>query len=189
MQLKCDICKSDKRSIKFLTRRIKICQWCVSFLCKQPIDPGGIESKINRKIYRYVSNLPNYKIPCRRTLRKGIIKDIGDTRLLDKAILYIFYRDEYNKRDKLIESKINDLVIEYENKIKSECNNLLKDILEWNNVPKQLSGIGLYTPRFFYSEIVERKYIKYINAIQKRLIAGKEKIFKPSEAQWRLIRK
>ena len=183
----------DKRTIKFLSRRIKICQWCVSFLCNSPINPDIIESDLKQLIYNYISNLHEHQIPSKNNIRNDVIREIGRISIFDNLFLYLFKNHLYKERQRLIEEKTTNkyfrIKTDIDNKIQIRCESLLSDVLERKIVPKKLSAIGLYSPRFFYTEIIPRRYIKYINAIQKKLIAGQTKVIRPSDDEWKLIRR
>jgi hypothetical protein len=45
----CQVCCTD-RPVKYRSIRVQICQWCVSMLSKDPVDPAQIQAQFDRRI-------------------------------------------------------------------------------------------------------------------------------------------
>jgi DNA polymerase III epsilon subunit family exonuclease len=196
----CQICLGNKRSIKFNTERVKICQWCVSTILDVNIDPDEIKNHLMNIIKDNIPKPPiePKKIHSRET---AIAIADGESSLTKYIFNNTFNRNAYNKKIEEMTDKIySKKLAEYKNELEIYNNNLKNRIIE--NYNKLLTGEYVpegiaYTKHTKYSSYdymgsmlksIDNKHIKYMRAHNIHLLSGMDKSNRLNEDEMKTIK-
>ena len=201
----CQICLSDRRPLKFKSNRIRICQWCVTLLQNNPVDPEAIKNHIWEIAKNYVEPPPEKPdedkirekartaVLGEETLLSNIFNSLLNSKKRGKKISTIFqelldtelhlYSGKLDSHNENLGSKINE---KYEELISGEFNPTElthffanRDAFQsrWSSPIKSGYKDSLKSE--------DKNYLKYIRAFRLNLISpgGKEKRLHENEMQ------
>ena len=181
--MKCCVCQSGARPVKFRSSRVQICQWCVTLLSGTPIDPVKINEKFNALIESYIDSLCQpcpfeyYRHQARQKLgfpeHTGFFESIFKSALVEKR-----NSETITLANQLMASEIDTL-----NANRSRFReDAIQRALGRNDQPK--------TATFGYrgwaktEDLAHPTLVKYINAVNLHLLSGTSKSDRPDPSEW-----
>ena len=187
----CQICQSEARPAKFRSPRLRICQWCVTFLCEEPIDPVEIEHNFNTKINTYVErtlkfpDVSFYRHAASFKVEPGIHP--GFFELIFKRALVAQRKLEREQKIEMIADQLRLADIERVNRERATLRAATIERALSRINPPQLVTSG-YRSRGKKVDLIDPTMIKYMNAIRYKLISGKAKSERPTPEEWEELR-
>jgi hypothetical protein len=185
--MECLVCRSDSRPVRYRSSRVQICQWCVSLLCAEPIDPDEVTAEVTSSIAEYVQSRHGPKADV--YYEHIAAKQLG---VPERAGFFesIFMRRRVEERLRKTSSRASEVRSAEHESFNEQRARLEREALECalrrEHQPTKVS-FG-YRGWAKVEDLVNPKMVKYFNAINLNLIAGMSKLQRPSEAEWREIR-
>lgn len=186
--MECFICRSVARPVRYHSCRVQICQWCVSLLCAEPIDPDKITANVEKTVAQYIEaryghpRADNYyKHTAAKELgvpeRPGFFESIFMWSRVEERMRQVEKRAAEIRSE---EQRVFDAQREY---MESEA---MERVLRRENQPTKVSfGYRGWTK---VEDLVNPKMVKYLNAIKLNLISGTSRSQRLNEYEWRAIR-
>ncbi len=170
---KCEICLNDGRPVKFVTSRIKICQWCVSLFQEDPYNPAELESHFKEGLTDFCIKPP--KKVNENVIREEARRDVRQQQSFLEA-LYAFFIDSRGREKKIKQEYINKLRYanaEYHNQLRKyaatyeqELTDKYRGLMCGEYMPRVLVNIpgGMAYADFFGS--TDKKNLKRLRAFK-----------------------
>lgn len=185
--MQCLVCRSESRPVKFRSSRARICQWCVTLLCEKPIDPDQIMAQFNALIGSHVEKLcqPRHSgyYKHQASLKLGHPEHAG------------FFESIFNKT--VVNQRAAETAALAEQLLAADLASLnaSRDSVKANAVQRALDRDSQPTTTTFgyrgrakIEDLVHPTLVKYINAIDLRLVSGTSKSDRPDQIEWERLR-
>ncbi len=202
----CLICCSDKRPVRFVSKRMQICQWCVSFLCKNPVDPIIVTKDIYEKAkFSAVAEIEHeirQKIPSYQQVKNEVSARYAGTLIEDTFKNKLFKASEIRLQDQRLNSEINEMLRSAENaavppdkedRIRAVFKSIISEVVTRKYIPiitktkvhvKGNNYFGLRIRRSISHKPVDVSTLKYFAAIHYSITTGNSRIERMSDNEW-----
>lgn len=185
--MQCLVCRSESRPVKFRSSRARVCQWCVTLLCEKPIDPDQVMAQFNTSIDAHVSILCQprhpeyYKHRARLNLGYPELAGFFET---------FFNRAAVKKREVETETLAKQLLAADLATLDARRESLRVKILQSALDRDSQPTTTTYGYRGWAKtqDLIHPTLVKYINAINLRLVSGTSKCDRPDPIEWERLR-
>jgi len=185
--MKCRVCQSGARPVKFRSSRVQICQWCVTLLCGNPINPAQINSTFNSLIDSYVDRLCQprpfeyFKHQARQKL--GHPEHAG-------FFESIFKRSLVEKRNSEMVALANQLTASEKDTLRANRPHMREHAIQCALGRKGQPKTTTFGYRGWAKteDLVHPTLVKYINAVNLSLLSGTSKSNRPDPSEWDRLR-
>jgi len=206
----CQICRSTTRPVRYVSKRTQICQWCVSFLCKKPVDPNIATKTIYDYVKQYAESQLQMeidsKVPSLSVIKKDVL-DNHDGRLIANTFwTRLFKSRKLDAQQALILTEVDakhKKAIELatpsnmEEVLATMYDLILADIVARQKVPVFIKSkvvakrkyYGISFKKIACKESASPTQLKNFNSIFYNLIAGNTKVKRLSSDEWHDVRK
>ena len=185
--MQCLVCRSESRPVKFCSSRARICQWCVTLLCEKPIDPDHVMAQFNALIDSHVEKLcqPRYSeyykhqahLKLGHPVHAGLFESIfnraavnqreAESKALAKQLLAADLASLSANRDS-VRAKAVQRALDRD----SQPTTTTRGYRGWEKT----------------EDLIHPTLVKYINAIDLRLVSGTSKSDRPNQLEWERLR-
>lgn len=185
--MRCLVCRSESRPVKYRSSRAQICQWCVTLLCEKPIDPNQVMAQFNTLIDSHVDKLcqPRHSEYYKRQarLKLGHSEHVG-------FFESIFNKAAVTQRESEAAALAKQLLAEDLTSLNANRDSMrasaVQSALDRNSQPTTTTvGYRGWTKT---KDLIHPTLVKYINAIDLQLVSGTSKSDRPDQLEWEQLR-
>lgn len=185
--MQCLVCRSSSRPVKFQSKRVSICQWCVTLLCQSPIDPDQLKASFFERVdsfaigFNRVRDKADFLSDARRMLghpaRAGVFESIFNrSALVKREAEALALADKMHAEHATTREELK----------RQTRDRLAKRVLARDSQMKVLTGsLG---GSFKSEDLVPATMVKYVNAIDLQLLSGSSKATRPDQQDWENLR-